>query len=447
VDRWWCAALEGLALHGMGSFVAAEVAFERALGGMDPEDAARWREPERPLRGGVRDVFEDASEGARGTLWARLWMLADPSYLVPGNDRKTEHYARHTVAGIREDARNPHQIRWGGDMEQLLLRFGWEVGWERVRGPGFDESGVVGHQHPGGREYLPGEEAMRDPARATREDLQPGWTRPRALYTPAYAPIMLPMDGQIAAFPRGDRLAVVATTFVPPDTTRRPEDDEPRPWMDAGDQADLPDRAGIFLLPASGEGRVHDRTRVGPGDARLLVVAPAGAWVASAEAWSPPARIAGRTRAGIRHDTVPPDVATLSDLLLIDGEGPAPGTLEEAVNRALVHRVLRPSRSVGVVWEMNGLGWSPTTVRYDLSLEAVDRGLFRRLGEGLGLMDPDRPLQLSWEESGPDRPSPTLRHVALDLPDVGPGTYRLRLRAQIGGRAEMIAGTEIEIRP
>jgi hypothetical protein len=446
VEPWWCAALQGLALHGLGRFGEAEDVFDRALASMDPEEAARWREPERVLHDGVGDVVGDAPEAEREALWARLWTLADPSYLVPGNDRKTEHYARWTVAGIRKDARNPYQIRWGRDLEQLLVRFGWEVGWERVRGTRLGDDGVVGHQHPAGREYMPGEAAMRDPAAATRDDFQPGWERPRGLYTPAYAPVILPMDGQIAAFPRGDRIAVAATTFVPPDTTLHPGGDAPRPWMEPGEQADLPDRAGIFLVPVVGKGGVRDRTRVGPGDARLLVEAPAGAWVASAEAWSPPARVAGRTRVGIRRDTVPPDVATLSDLLLVDGGPAAPASLEEAVGRALVHRALGPDSPVGVVWEVGGLGWSPATVRYDLSVEAAERGLLRRLGEGLGLVGRNRPLELSWEEPGPERPSPMLRHVSLDLPDVEPGTYVLRLRARISGRGELISRTEIVIR-
>ena len=445
VEAWWCAALEGLALHGLGRYEEAEGAFDRALASMDPEEAARWREPKRVLRGGTRDLLRDA-DGDHDEVLDRLWALGDPSYLVPGNDRKTEHYARWTVAAIREHARNPYQIAWGGDLEELLVRFGWEVGWERIRTLRLEESGVVGHQRAGGREYLPGDAALRDPAAATSEDFQPGSYRPRELYTPAYAPVILPMDGQVAAFPRGDRLLVAATTFVPPDTTRHPGDDTPRPWMDAGDQADLPDRAGIFLVPVSGRGPVRDRTRVGPGDARLLVDVPAGSWVASAEAWSPPARVEGRTRVGIRRDTVPPDVATLSDLLLVDGDSVAPSTLEEAVDRALVHRTLPAGTPIGVVWEVNGLGWSPATLRYDLSLEAAGRGLFRRIGEGLRLMGPDRPLELSWEEPGPERPAPMLRHVSVAIPEVGAGTYRLRLRARVSGRADLIAATEIEIR-
>jgi len=446
-EPWWCAALEGLSLHGLGRYEEAERAFERALEGMDPEQAKRWREPRRAVQGGVRDVVDDADGDDRADALSRLWTLADPSYLVPGNDRRTEHYARWTVARIRERARNPYQIGWGGDLEELLVRFGWEVGWERARSWNITEApAVVGHQHPAGREYMPSADAMRDPATAGIEDLAPGGLRrPRSLYAPAYAPVILPMDGQVVVFPRGDRETVVATAFVPADTTRHPGDDWPRPWMEAGDQAGLPDRAGLFLVPVLGRGAILSRTRTGTGEGSLLLEAPAGDYVVSVEAWRPPERVAGRTRMGLRGDTVALDLATLSGLLLVDEGRAAPTSLEEAAGRALVHRAARSGGSVGVVWEINGLGWSPATVTYDLSLEAADRGFFRRIGEGLGLVDRERPLALSWDEPGPQRPAPMLRHLALDLPDVEAGTYRLVLRARITGRTTLESSTEIVI--
>jgi hypothetical protein len=215
--------------------------------------------------------------------------------------------------------------------------------------------------------------------------------------------------------------------------------------MEAGDQAGLPDRVGLFLVPVGGRDAILGRARTGVGEASLLLDAPAGDYVVSVEAWRPPKRVAGRTRMGLRADTVAPDVATLSGLLLVQGGGAAPASLDAAAARALVHRAARPGGSVGVVWEVRGLGWSPATLTYDLSLEAADRGFFRRIGEGLGLVDRDRPLALSWDEAGPQRPAPMLRHLALDLPDVEAGTYRLRLRARITGRATLESTTEIVI--
>ncbi|MEQ9569716.1 MAG: hypothetical protein RLN75_05955, partial [Longimicrobiales bacterium] len=42
-ERWWCDALEGLALHVTGRYEESEDAFDRALAAMEPEEAARWR--------------------------------------------------------------------------------------------------------------------------------------------------------------------------------------------------------------------------------------------------------------------------------------------------------------------------------------------------------------------------------------------------------------------
>ena len=84
---------------------------------------------------------------------------------------------------------------------------------------------------------------------------------------------------------------------------------------------------------------------------------------------------------------------------------------------------------------------------YDLSLEAADQGLLARLGERLGLVDRNRPLALSWEEPGPERPSAMLRHVAVELPDVDPGDLpAASAGARSPGAARSSAATEVEIR-
>ena len=80
--------------------------------------------------------------------------LADPLYLVPGNDRLAAHYARKTSIRIREQAANPYGLDWERDLEQLVIRYGNEVGWERGQGdPGAgglvgDTRHIIGRQHP-----------------------------------------------------------------------------------------------------------------------------------------------------------------------------------------------------------------------------------------------------------------------------------------------------------
>ena len=51
-DRWWCAALLGLALHGLGRWEEAERSYDQALWEMDVERAWRW--PRAPAGRGWR---------------------------------------------------------------------------------------------------------------------------------------------------------------------------------------------------------------------------------------------------------------------------------------------------------------------------------------------------------------------------------------------------------
>jgi hypothetical protein len=179
---------------------------------------------------------------------------------------------------------------------------------------------------------------------------------------------------------------------------------------------------------------------VGRGTEGVAVLsAPAGEYVLSVEAWSPRARRAGRLRAGLARDTVPPDVPTLSDLLLVRGGGPEPVTLRQAVQGALLRPQVRPGDDVALVWEVNGLGWRPATVTYELVVERRDEGLLRRFGQRLGLVGRDRPLALTWSEPGPEHPRTLLRRVALAFSVLEPGAYRVRLQARIPGRASLNA--------
>jgi hypothetical protein len=122
-EPWWCAALEGFALHGLGRYPQAESAFGRALVLMSDEQRDRWAWPRWPVDSDVRDLLQVEPGGADEAI-ELLWTLADPLNLVPGNDRKTAHFARWTVAGLRDRARNPFQIRWGEDLSELTVRHG-----------------------------------------------------------------------------------------------------------------------------------------------------------------------------------------------------------------------------------------------------------------------------------------------------------------------------------
>ncbi len=445
---WWCAALEGLALHGAGDFEGSGAAFDRALGEMPAEQRERWTLPERPLRGKARDVLSEArteSPDSLGSALERFWLLSDPLYLVPGNDRRTAHFARWTVSTLREDARNPFGIAWGRDLEELTVRHGWELWWERSQS--FDVSAglnVIGHKHPEGREYLAAGETLLEPWSATEDDMVVRKRRPRSLYAPAYAPVFLPMNGQSVVFPRGDRVALVATVALPTDTTVHSRHSHPRPWLEPPPTAvGASDTVALFLISPAGGARVSTRRAATQGG--LMVEAPAGRWIASAEAWSPGERRAGRRRWGVTADTLPPDLPALSGLLFVRADGPEPTTLSDMLSVALPEASIRLGDRMGVVWEVTGLGFAPSTLRYRLSVQRRDGNVARRLGRWLGLVGDAQALELSWEEAGPDAPTSVLRRVEVESGNLEPGDYDVTVEVGVPGRNPLTSVARLRV--
>jgi tetratricopeptide (TPR) repeat protein len=441
-DPWWCAALEGLALHGLGRYDDAEDAFRRALERMDGPRAREWRMSERVGDRDAREWLRDREFAGPDSLAAGLdllWRLADPLYLVAGNDRHTEHYARWTVATLKEEARNPFRMSWGEDLEELTVRHGWEIGWERS--PARSLGGpftITGHKHPEAREYLPSGATLAAPAEAAPDAFLADRRRPRSLYAPVYAPIILPMDGQVAVFRRTEGVVVVATAFLPMDTSFHATHEHERPWMEPGSQAGMPDRIGLFAVPVDG-GRTLERTRSGSAEGAVALALPARDWVLSAESWSPELRRAGRQRQGLAARPAPPDIAVLSDLLLLSGGQGAPASLEAALPSALRRLEVLADEPLAVAWEVAGLGFRAETLVFELSVDRTDRNVLRRIGEFLGLSDRPPSLSLSWEETGPTAPTHVFRHLELDLPPLDPGLYEITLTLRTTGRSDAVS--------
>lgn len=441
VDRWWCLALEGFALHGQGRYTESLRVFQEAFFHMDGVRAARWRVPHWSVDGRAQDILGTAAASPFGTAreleW--LWMLADPLFLVEGNDRQTAHYARWTVTELRGRARNPFLISWGEDLTQLTVRHGWQMGWERVPSQTFgNDDTVVGHDHPLGRDYMPPGAVLAAPAEATAQELVPRVRAPRSLYAPRYAPVLLPMDAQVGVFPRGETMVVVASHFLPQDTTFHAEHDHPLPWMEPGEQEGLEDRAGLFAVPLHGDAGTRSRELFGRTEGASFLVLPRGDYVVSTESWSPSRMRAGRQRLGVKAREAPPDVATLSDVILLRPGEREPATLEEAVDLLLRGKEIRPRERFAIGWEVSGLGFRPETLAFEVSVERVGRGVLSRIGDFFGIGSPPSPIVLSWDEPGPDRPTHLFRYLELELPDLEVGEYEIRLAVRTEGRSDAV---------
>lgn len=445
---WWCSALHGLSLHARHRVGPAKAAFRAALASMPEEIRREWKDPSVLLDGDGLDLLEEAREdGREGQVLETLWLLSDPLFLVPGNDRRNEHYARRTVARIRGGGRNPYGMSWGDDLEELLVRYGWEIGWERTPpGSGTLEvrGGVVGHHAPQSRSYVPPGRFLED-ADFESGSWSPAVVAPRTGYAPPYAPVILPMEGRIRIVPLGDSVAVLARYALPEDTTWHRSHDHPAfepPRAFAGRSVE----AGLVLASLDSAGRRVERRTRRAGQGTLWVMAPAGRWVVGLEVWAPEQGLAGRLRRGITAEALPPDVLALSELLLLD-HVPADSTpdLSEVAEGLAADSVLGTGEDLVVAWVVHGLGWREERLSYRLEVEEDGGGFFSKAGRFLGLADDPRRQSLAWEEEAPPSPGPHVRVVRMTLPELDPGDFTVRLELGTVGRPTLVAEREIRI--
>ncbi|MGW8267829.1 MAG: hypothetical protein ACWGSQ_15795 [Longimicrobiales bacterium] len=365
---------------------------------------------------------------------------------MPGNDRYTEHLARRTMNRILSESATPHEIRWGDDMAELLLRYGWELGWTRIAPRPGELAGVVrvvGYEHPDVRRFLPPEEVLSSPIDAGKDPWTPSmWPYARSGYAPPYAPTFLPAASRILRFTRGKRALVAATFCLPPDTTYRTREAIRGVHTPPAAFQGMPIRSA-FLLTGPGGEVLHSVFREGESEGVLILDVPAGDYVASTEILDPVVGRAGRRRVGLRVPEVPPDLPVLSDLFLVEG-GALPTTTLEGLSRLSIDDEAAAGESLVVGWELWGLGWREEVLTYRLSLERSDPGILDRVR---GLFGGGAQLPaLEWEEPGPSEPGPAFHSVSLAGEEVEPGEYTLRLEVRSVGREPIVRRRRIRIR-
>jgi hypothetical protein len=440
-----CGGLLGLALHGSGRFTDAERAFREAIAALPMERRDEWTDPSVLLDPEARGAYEelvDLSPASTPSQRELVWRLADPLFLVEGNDRLTEHWSRRVWASLKHNTANAYGMSWGRDLEEVMVRYGWEVGWERAVdiSARLAPDAMVGHHHPESRGYMPPAEVLRNPLASSADVWRFSVDRPRDGYAPSYAPVIVPLQAEVLRFPRGSRLAVLAVYALPEDTTHHAAHGHP-PFEPPASFRGLPLESGLFLLSTSRDSLIEVRRSSAPLGA-LLLDAPNGEYLASVEVWDPARGFAARLRQGMGTPTGGP--VTLSDLLLLDAPLPDSTSLEEAALHARTPGTVSPGERISVGWEVHGLGQRAEIVSYRMSLARESRGFLRSVGEWLGVARAEEPLRIAWEESGPSAPGPSFRSVTLELPDLDPGRYRLRLELSTAGRTPLISERALE---
>jgi hypothetical protein len=93
-SRAWCLELQAYAHARNREPVVAEALFDTLLAA-DPDVRCRLGDPSRLFdESNMQHDAPPCKSAKRAPLENRLWWLSDPSWLVPGNDRRVEHLAR-----------------------------------------------------------------------------------------------------------------------------------------------------------------------------------------------------------------------------------------------------------------------------------------------------------------------------------------------------------------
>ncbi len=479
VQAWWCSALLGYVLHLRGEVVEAESTFRSAITAMPDQERELWSTPGYVLTRDGRGDFEEGDPAERTRQSELFWRFSDPLFLVEGNDRFTEHFARLVEVRNHEDAGGPQALEWEDDLAETLIRYGRTVGWSRSRGgrarsfsgPGLlqDDRRVIAHHHPRSRGYIFPEEFIEAPADIPPESWITAPREARTWYAPPYAPDFTALETQVGRFRRGDDMLVVGAYRpnlaldprfaaaprerregpsgpLDPFARDRPPPDRPvSPAVaEAGPPIEGPVWAGFFLLPEGGREAIE--TRSADAEGVFTLRAPPGRYVSSLEVLELGARRAWRARQGVSQGSLTPGLAAVSDLLILTEGAPFPASLEEALPHVRPGIRIADGERFTVVWEAYGLQIQEP-IQVTLGFTQGRPGFLQRVGEFLGVLEPDDPVEVTFTDAGPDVVQTAFRAVALELPDLEPGEYTLHLRVDLAGREPAIASRPIIVMP
>lgn len=445
-ETWWCSALRGYILHLTTDYANAEAAFREALASMPPEVRERWTSLRFVLTPDGEKLFASMDPAEREHRRELFWRLSDPLFLIGGNDRLTDHFARIVEAVNWQDAANPMGLPWNEDMEATLIRYGRNIGYSRtvdptglLNGQG-DTRRVQGHHHPKSRGYLFPEEFLESPSDVPPESWITAPREARTWFAPRYAPDMRALETQVGRFRRGDAMFVVGAyrPVVPePDST---EEEQAAPRGEFGIAGEP--HAALFLVPEDGS----EPTFVRGGDPAgvLTITSPPGRYVSGLEVVDLQGRQAWRARQGVAQLSLEPGRLDVSDLLILNEGAPRPTSLEEAIPHVRPGVRIRRGEQFPVVWEAYGLRVDEP-VRVTLGFTRGRPGFLTRVGEFLGVLEPDRPVEVVFEDPGPDAVQTAFRSIELQLPDLDPGEYTLHLRLELAGREAAVTSRPIVV--
>ena len=429
-SKWWCEALLGLALHIGGDFASADSAYSSALADMPVLTRCHWTNLSPLLDDDIRGTYRKMPCDQRDGVNGRIWWVADPLYMTRGNERRTEHFSRMVHTALWKDAANTYGTSWGGDLSELMLRFGWAEKWTQQPATGAAlaaQPSVTGHEREPGFHFFLTQRPPDSLAQIVDSLFDVYQFPPREQYAPPHARALVRLDVQLARFRRGDSTRVVAAYDVSTDTIfggRR----FAAALVAMGDEIATPARTDVAEAPAKSV---------------LTVMTPWKSQLIGVELLAYDSAGAARWRSGFAEIPLDSGRISVSDLLFVDGAPDLPADLSEAIGRAHGGTKFRRDTKIGLFWELYGRAPADSAMPISLTITPIDEGLLRRTFRVLRIAPKLTPLNIRWQENGASGVL-SARSVLLDLSLVPTGKYAVKL--EVGNYPVASASRIVEVK-
>jgi hypothetical protein len=417
--KWWCSALLGLSLHVRGDFLAADSAYAIALDEMPSALRCHWMNLSPLLDDDIRGTYHKMTCAQREAADQRIWWVSDPLYMMPGNERRTEHYSRVLHTMLQQTSVNTYGLSWGGDLAELILRFGWAEKWTQEPSRSMypeAKASIVGHEREPGYHFFLTQRPPDSLSQIVDSVFDIFQFPPIEQYSPAYTRGFVRLDAQVARFRRGDSTRVVAAYDVTADTIFG-KHKFAAAVVAMGDESTTP---SMTLLDSS------------PTKNVITVMTPWREQLIGVELLAKDSTAAARWRSGFAEIPLDSGKISVSDLLFVDGAPSLPTNLDDAIARAHGGTKFRRNVQVGLFWELYGSTPADSALPVTLTITPVDVSLLRRAFHVLRIATRPEPLNIRWQENGAAGVmSP--RSVVLDLSAVPSGKYAVKLEVGTAG--------------
>lgn len=424
-DGGWADLLLAFAHHAAREDEQADARFARGLSRALPSERQQMHDVSSLLTREERAKYQALPARERALYHERLWNLADPLFLTPGNESLAEHLSRKVYARILAHVpADADGLGWGPDQEELTVRFGVPTTRTQNFGQGTGKQ-LTAHYDPDQVTYVP--PGLLTRAHQLRFEPGAAWpydtVRAHSGYAPRTLRRMEVLEHQVARFPQSDSTVLRADFVVMlDDSARRPATIE----------------VGLFLLDSMYQVIAHVRDTMAAESDRMVgtlsLRLPAGATAYSLETLDTATRLASRARYLL--PPLPRARPILSDVVIFGAsDAAAPTSRANAEFQPLPSLVVARSASIGLYLEARGLARSQQQVRYRVDLEVLEQErpgsftrLVRRLGQALGMQQDEVAPKITWtqEQRGTDPVSIGLKLGRVQL-DPGLKLFRVTI--------------------